>query len=349
MTADYITEPATENNFDTELSGFCSFKIILYYFIIQTHIKDREEGMLQEGSIDKMKSFFRLLYRAIKNASFPILVFLFGGILLVVSFSDNNVVRNTYAFIVFTAIIWLLTVLFLAMNNLLFAPSASSVFENCFTGIKKSSRVFKKALKSLTSESYNAALQAFQQLMDMKITDKEKSVLYYFTARCYHKMGYPSNAVKYYDLAIENNFGSTDAYYNAARCCTANGMYAEAEDYYTRLHKADPDADYYYTELGMLEIKKENAEKALQYFVYSIKNKYNYAIALGGAAVACLLLHRFDESRAYYCSAIVNDISDIDSFTTYYKSIAELVGYDPNTSVGNDSGSVTDKPELMQE
>ena len=83
-------------------------------------------------------------------------------------------------------------------------------------------------------------------------------------------------------------------------------------------------SSYAYINIGMAYIKKGDGEKALEAFKKSIDSKYDYANALGGIAIAYLLLGDLDTSFEYYEMAIVNRISDINDYKSYYDEIKQV-------------------------
>lgn len=295
-----------------------------------------------------MRKILKAVFTAAKTVSLPLLILLLIALSIYDNVCSDGEIKNYVNHLVLAVI--LIFIFFSAgvFLFILFIPADKDDLASgkSFCNYKKCSRLFRKGVDSLNSAKFNDALQFFQQVESMKTSDDEKAVLFYYLGRCYHLMGYPTNAIKYYSMAINNNFRFTDAYYNAARCCVMNSMYVEAEEYYSRMHSANPDADYYYTEIGMMYIKQEKAEQALEMFQFSIDNHMNYAFAVGGASIAMLLLKNFDESKKLFIKAIINNIYDPEGFKQYYSKVAEAVGFDISQISSDESSDSAEKEPI---
>ncbi len=192
---------------------------------------------------------------------------------------------------------------------------------------------FMAAVKELRQMNVGSALETFKELAETdesKITPSEKAVLSYYTGRCYQMMGYTTNAVNCYQQSIDDGFDEPSAYIFAGRCCTAAGDFDRGEKYYdTLLEKRESDPkyaaniDYIYTDKGMLYIKKGDGKTAMEMFSLSIEKRMNYAFALGGCAIALLLLGDTESSKDYYARAVANNVDDLTGFKEYYKEVAQ--------------------------
>ncbi len=56
----------------------------------------------------------------------------------------------------------------------------------------------------------------------------------------------------------------------------------------------------------------------------AVKLHENYADALGGAAIANLLLHNYPEAEEYYHMAVLNQIRDTEKFKKYYNEVCSM-------------------------
>lgn len=187
---------------------------------------------------------------------------------------------------------------------------------------------------------YNTALDKYKELEDENLSDKQRSVLCFYTARCYQLMGYPSNGVIFYKQAIELGLDTNDTYLLTARCLTQNGRFDEAVEYYTILLERDCYFDFIYTDIGIAYLKKGDGEKALENFERSVDEGKNYSFALGGCSLACLQLKNLEKSNEYYKKALTCNMDDVSGFKTFYCNIAEAVGLldeiDPEIRNGSD-------------
>lgn len=203
-----------------------------------------------------------------------------------------------------------------------------------FGGVSRKSLLFEKGFSALEGNLFNEALNYFKRSEELCRKEEEKAVISYYQGRCYQLMGYPSNAAKYYRQAVELGADNDDAYVRAGRCFTYTGCFTEAEECYIQLLEKDTYLDYILTDLGLAYLKSGEPKKALSAFMRSVDEGKNYSFALGGCALACLQMKDIERSREYYSKALINNMSDIQGFKTYYCAIAESVGcldrIDPN-------------------
>lgn len=188
--------------------------------------------------------------------------------------------------------------------------------------------------------NFNSALDMLKELAEDEQDSGRLAVLNFYTGRCYQLMGYPANGVIYYKKAIENGLDTNDTYLLAARCLTQNGRFDEAVEYYSVLLERDCYFDFIYTDMGIAYLKKGDGEKALENFEKSLDEGKNYAFALGGCSLACLLLKDLEKSNEYYKKALTCNMEDLNGFKTFYCNIAEAAGMldeiDQNIRSGGD-------------
>jgi tetratricopeptide (TPR) repeat protein len=152
-------------------------------------------------------------------------------------------------------------------------------------------------------------------------------------------MGYPTNASQKFRESIENGIGVDEVYTLCGREMVSCGDFRAAEYVYNELLKKGSDSDYIYTDMGMLYIKANEPEKALDAFSTSIKKHMNYAFAMGGCALAYVLKKDAANAKFFFGQAVLNNIDDVDGFTEYYISVAETQGI-------SDELGVKPKPKL---
>ncbi|MCL2054375.1 MAG: tetratricopeptide repeat protein [Oscillospiraceae bacterium] len=207
-----------------------------------------------------------------------------------------------------------------------FYPFDTLIIGNTFNSFSRTSWMFRKGVHALHLCDYNKALDFFNELENHNMADSWRAVLSYFHARCYQIMGYPTNAAKYFEKAIELNINCDDIYIMAGRCYTNTGCFHEAMEVYNSLLKRNTDIDYILTDMGLTCLKSGDAEKALEYFEKSIESGKNYAFALGGCSLVHLQRKNLDLSMEYFSRALTNNMDDIDGFKSYYCKIAEGAG-----------------------
>jgi tetratricopeptide (TPR) repeat protein len=207
-----------------------------------------------------------------------------------------------------------------------FYPFDRLIIGNTFNTLSKTSRLFHKGVRALHSGDCNTALDYFNEIDDASIKEPWRAVLSYFLGRGYQLMGYPTNAAKHFERAIELNINCDDIYILAGRCYTNTGCFNEAMGIYNSLLEKNTDIDYILTDMGLTCLKSGDAKKALEYFEQSINDGKNYAFALGGCSLVYLQEKNIDKSMEYFKRALVNNMEDIDGFKNYYCKIAEGAG-----------------------
>jgi tetratricopeptide (TPR) repeat protein len=205
-------------------------------------------------------------------------------------------------------------------------PYDKRIIGKTFEGMNGYSRLFHRSYRRLIEGDIADALNGFIAVRESNIKKPEMAVVCYFLGRCYQHMGYPTNAANFFRESINNGIGLDEVYTLCGREMVACGNFKAAEEVYNELLATESKSDYIYTDIGMLYIKANDADKALDAFSTSIKKHMNYAFALGGCALAYLLKKDAKNASFFFGQAVVNNIDDIDGFTEYYISIAETQG-----------------------
>ncbi len=195
----------------------------------------------------------------------------------------------------------------------------------CFSG-KKASLMCEAAI-DMSMNSFSEALEKFKEIGSCEeLSREQKAVLFYYTGKCYHMMGYPSNAAKYFRSAVEEGYDCDDVYLLLSRCLVQNGSYDEAIETYDILVRNECVYDFIYTDIGIAYLKKGDGNKALEYFGRSLNEGKNYAFALGGCSLAYLKLRDLEKSEEFYKKALACNMNDICGFKIFYCNIAESEG-----------------------
>ena len=199
---------------------------------------------------------------------------------------------------------------------------------DCFVGYNKKCRLFSEALSDLFNKRVNYALNGFKTLESDfadKTTDREKGVLAFYIGRCYELMCYFPNAARYYRTASESGFTDGILPLLQARCAAAMGDTEDALRIYTGILE-EPENRFRHvvrTDIGKMYLHKDDGVNALKWYSEAIRLRENYAEAMGGAAIALTLQHRYTEAEERYRSALLNNIADPVGYTSYYKSVLE--------------------------
>lgn len=204
----------------------------------------------------------------------------------------------------------------------------SDIIGNNFTGLGRNSRTFRKGLKALHEADFRTALEIFTDLETNAtgLSESEEGVLAFYRGRCYHILGAYPNAVMCYEKADDKGFALPIMPLFTARCLSENGRTDSAMHIYKTILGSDNEySSLVRTEIGNMYLKLNDGETALKWFQEAIDNRENYAAALGGAAIANVLLRNFKEGEKLYQSALLNHIEDSVSYTRYYKEIQAAV------------------------
>ena len=203
-------------------------------------------------------------------------------------------------------------------------PELVKLRERIFRGYNKNSKLFWKGMVFYVEGYLQDALELFHQIDTEKLKKSDRSELEFYKGRTYIAIGFPMNAVKCYETALEYGYADKFIYIDMGDAKEKCGDFDGAVEIYEELAKTMYYSSYAYINIGMAYIKKGDGEKALEAFKKSIDSKYDYANALGGIAIAYLLLGDLDTSFEYYEMAIVNRISDINDYKSYYDEIKQV-------------------------
>lgn len=195
-----------------------------------------------------------------------------------------------------------------------------------FRGMRRIDRHFCKALDFLMQDRIMESLEGFRDLLDEPLSREERGIVEFYLARTYQLTGCPSNAVQHYEESLACGFESGYRTLFHARSQMEAGMFEDAfATYQLLLEKPIRGVTCIYTDIGMLFLRARNGEKAAQWFEASIERGENYPFALGGCALAQLLLGNEEKSKEYYEQALLNRMPDPEGFREFYEEIADFV------------------------
>ncbi|WP_303823608.1 lipopolysaccharide assembly protein LapB [Ruminococcus flavefaciens] len=272
--------------------------------------------------------FWRSIPKALA-ASFVFSLFIFAALVFL---GDREA---TYPFVImYMAVIFLFHWLCISFVEIIrFKKSIFHQFDdeligNAFTGINRKSRRFEKGLNLFHKNNFRMALEAFTDLgrEENDLSKEETAVNEFYRGRCYDILDAYPNAIICYKNAQENGFYIPELPIFIARCYSINGDPKRAMAIYESLMEED---GYKYSnklrcEMGNVYLKEYDGESALKWFSDSIERREDYANALGGAAIANVLLGHYDEAEKLYKLAIVHNIDNPVDFMKYYKGTVAL-------------------------
>ncbi|MBO5383698.1 MAG: hypothetical protein J6A30_05300 [Ruminococcus sp.] len=207
---------------------------------------------------------------------------------------------------------------------------------NNFTGFKKKDKIFSTALDELFSKRVKNALDLFISLKDYELSDSEKGIVHFYIARCYQLIGFPSNALSNYETALSFNFNHNLVPLFMSRCCGDMGEIDKAIEIFNEtLENKNEYIGIFKTDIGRMYLAENNGREALKWFLDAVEKREDYSNALGGCAIAYTLIHDLESGEKYYKKALLNNISNPNDFTSYYKKIQASVILDGNHSSNN--------------
>ena len=195
-----------------------------------------------------------------------------------------------------------------------------------FLGLSRKSRLFAQAQELHFNRRINSALSLFKQLESEyadKLTQSEKAIVSFYIARCYDLMRYYPNALINYERAGDSGFDNPVLPFLKARCTGANGDTDEAVSLYSEVLEdvSSPFCNLVRNDIGRMYLDKNEPEKALEWYGQAIEKRESYPEALGGAAIANVMLGDVNTGEQLYRQALVNHIKDSAGFTEYYRKI----------------------------
>lgn len=278
--------------------------------------------------MNKMKYLLRRFVQNLRKAAMLALSIMMTVIILllvIMSFTDGpNMLPLAVGMILFAAgLTFVLGLFFMAVPAHRYD---SDLIGRNFVGISKKSRLFRQSVENIFTRHVNTALNGFKELEENysgELEDGEKPLVAFYTARCYDLMQYYPNAAIYYNKAASLGMKSDVLIMLTARCKGEMGDMKEAQSLYDSLSANGPLRMFVRTDIGRLYLRRNDAENALKWYQDSINRHENYAEALGGAAIANVMLHNFDKAAEQYKAALLNHIPDPKSYAAYYKLTLE--------------------------
>ncbi len=283
-----------------------------------------------------MKNFKTKFMGFIKNISDSVILgsfvstLIFIALGLILAFMEDTVFLDVILFYLIIDLFVIFSVTLLKTNR--YSGSIhridADLIGNNFIGLDKKSRGFRKTVENFFNGNYPKALHDFQSIEEnYNLSDSEKSLLYYYIARCYDIMNYKPNALNYYEKSCSTGFSDDCVIILKARCMGAIGDIENALDIYNNILISGNNKyrQYIRTDIGRMYLDNRQPEKALKYYLDAVEKHENYDTALEGCAIAYLMLEDYEKSRDYYKYAILENPSDLEGFKAYYEEIRKAV------------------------
>lgn len=203
-------------------------------------------------------------------------------------------------------------------------PQLVRLREKIFRRRNKNSKLFWKAMVLYVEGYLKNAIDMFLEIDVEKLKKSDRCQLEFYKGRTYSALGFPMNAVKCYETALEYGFLDGYIYIYIGKAKEACGDFDGAIESYEKLIGENYLIDSVYTYIGLAYVRKGDGENAVRVFQTSLDKKLNYADALGGMALAYLLLGDLDTSLEYYEKAVANNISDVNGYKEYYNNMKQI-------------------------
>ena len=199
------------------------------------------------------------------------------------------------------------------------------------SGRKK--KLFFEGFELFRNDSNEDALECFRELCDMPLSDREKGVLAFYTAICYNRLGYSTNAAHQAIIAADNGVQVPEALLMAARSFNMSASYSSAAEVYERLLPIAEEREMFpflYNEMGKMYLSANDPAHSRQAFDKAVEMGYDPITAQGGLALADLLEGKEDDACERYRLALIARITDTEGYREYCADICEANGYPKN-------------------
>lgn len=264
-------------------------------------------------------------------------VWLLSVLLIVSGITDSNAYYITAGAVMIgsSAIVQIMVLLSMAFPGLrsdFVSDYDREVIGNAFAaGGKK--RLFFEGFELFRSDENEDALECFRELCGKSLSDREKGVLAFYTAICYNRLGYSTNAAHQAMIAADNGVQVPEALLMAARSFNVSASYSSAAEVYERLLPIAEERGLFpflYNEMGKMYISANDPVHSRQAFDKAVEMGYDPITAQGGLALVDLIEGKEDEACERYRLALIARISDTEGYKDYCADICEANGYPKN-------------------
>lgn len=285
------------------------------------------------------KSFLSRLWDVFKKSApaAHLTVLMMSVLLVAAGSSENNIEFVTVGVV----IVCLSAAVQIPALLSMFVPGSKSDFVSDYdreiigkafsSGGKK--RLFFEGFELFHSDSNDEALECFRELCDKDLSDREKGVLAFYTAICYNRLGYSTNAAHQAMIAADNGVQVPEALLMAARSFNMSASYSSAAEVYERLLPIAEERGMFpflYNEMGKMYLSANDPVHSRQAFDKAVEMGYDPVTAQGGLALADLLEGKEDDACERYRLALISRINDTEGYREYCADICEANGYPKN-------------------
>lgn len=199
------------------------------------------------------------------------------------------------------------------------------------SGEKK--RLFYQGFELFRNDENEDALEYFRELCNKNLTDREQGVLAFYTAICYNRLGFSTNAAHQAVTAADKGVSTAEALLMAARSFNMSASYSSAAEIYERLLPIAEERGIFpflYNEMGKMYLSANDSIHSREAFDKAVEYGLDPVTAHGGLALVSLLEGKEDEACERYRLALIARINDTEGYKDYCAQICAANGYPEN-------------------
>ncbi|MGN1101536.1 MAG: tetratricopeptide repeat protein [Huintestinicola sp.] len=287
-----------------------------------------------------MKKSFRSRLWGIFEKSAPaglLAVLLLSLLIMVSGISDNNAEYITAGAVIIlaAAIVQLIVViskLIPGIKSDFVSDYDREVIGRAFSSGEKK-RLFYEGFELFRNDEIEDALEYFRELCSKDLTDREKGVLAFYTAICYNRLGFSTNAAHQAVIAADNDVQTAESLLMAARSFNMSASYSSAAEIYERLLPIAEERGIFpflYNEMGKMYLSANDPINSRKAFDKAVEYGLDPVTAHGGLALVSLLEGKEDEACERYRLALIARINDTEGYKDYCAQICTANGYPEN-------------------
>lgn len=199
------------------------------------------------------------------------------------------------------------------------------------SGEKK--RLFFEGFELFRNDENEDALEYFRELCNKDLTDREQGVLAFYTAICYNRLGFSTNAAHQAVTAADKGVQTAESLLMAARSFNMSASYPSAAEIYERLLPIAEERGIFpflYNEMGKMYLSANDPVNSRKAFDKAVEYGLDPVTAHGGLALVSLLEGKEDEACERYRLALIARINDTEGYKDYCAQICAANGYPEN-------------------
>ena len=264
-------------------------------------------------------------------------VWLLSALLMASGFSDNNADHiTTGAVMILTSVIVQVIIAILkffpGINSDFVSDYDREVIGKAFASGEKK-RLFYQGFELFRNDENEDALEYFRELCSKNLTDREQGVLAFYTAICYNRLGFSTNAAHQAVIAADKGIQTAESLLMAARSFNMSASYSSAAEVYERLLPIAEERGIFpflYNEMGKMYLSANDPVHSREAFEKAAQYGLDPVTAHGGLALVSLLEGKEDEACERYRLALIARINDTEGYKDYCAQICAANGYPEN-------------------